>query len=106
YTRLPDRERGALLAFLRSLVLYGTDDLPTDLKGDGRIDPHFRVAGQDTGLEVFNPEWLFNSPGEIEGPVSGPDGRRIVSRALRNLRQAYGVDLSACRDRNRDGFPD
>ena len=65
-----------------------------------------RVAGQDTGRETFNPEWLFNTPGEIEGPVIGPDGRHILSRALRNVAQAYGVDLPACRDRNRDGFPD
>jgi hypothetical protein len=104
--RLRVRDQAALLAFLQSLVLYGTDDLPTDLKGDGRIDRHFRVAGKDTGLEVFNPEWLFNIPGQIEGPVVGPDGRRIVSHALLNVRQAYGVDLPYCRDANRDGFPD
>jgi hypothetical protein len=106
YARLPERDRGVVLAFLRSLVLYSTDDLPTDLAGAGRIEAHYRVAGQDTGREVFNPEWLFNVPGEIEGPVTGPDGRPIVSHALRNLRQAYGVDLPFCRDRNRDGFPD
>jgi hypothetical protein len=87
-------------------VLYGTDDLPTDVNGDGRIDRHFRVAGRDTGLEVFNPEWLFNVPGRIEGPILGPDGRRIVSHALVNLSQAYGLDLPYCRDKDDDGFPD
>lgn len=99
-------DRSALIAFLRSLVLYGTDDLPTDVNGDGRIDRHFRVAGKDTGPEVFNPEWLFNTPGEIEGPVVGPDGRRIVSHALVNVRKAYGIDLPYIRDGNHDGFPD
>jgi hypothetical protein len=106
YMRLRDRDRLALILFLQSLVLYGTDDLPTDMDGDGKISPHFRVAGRDTGLEVFNPEWLFNTPGQIEGPTVGPDGRRIVSRALVNSRKAYGVDLPYSVDRNRDGFPD
>lgn len=106
WRRLPEAGRADLLAFLRSLVLYATDDLPTDLNGDGRIDAHFRVAGRDTGREVFNAEWLFNTPGRIEGPVRAPDGRRIVSHALTNVAAAYGVDLPYCRDRNRDGFPD
>jgi hypothetical protein len=106
YLALPERGREAVLAFLGSLVLYGTDDLPTDVNGDGRIDRAFRVAGRDTGPEVFNPEWLFNTPGRIEGPVVAPDGGRIVSRALANVRRAYGVDLPFSRDANRDGFPD
>ncbi|HEU4752557.1 MAG TPA: di-heme oxidoredictase family protein, partial [Armatimonadota bacterium] len=106
FDRLPASGRESVLAFLRSLVLYATDDLPTDLNGDGRISAHYRVAGRDTGREVFNPEWLFNVPGRIEGPVVAPDGGRIVSRALVNLRQAYGLDLPFCRDRDRDGFPD
>jgi hypothetical protein len=95
-----------MLAFLRSLVLYATDDLRTDVNGDGRVAKHFRVAERDTGVETFNPEWLFNVPGRIEGPVIAPDGEKIVSRALENVRQAYGVDLPYVRDRNRDGFPD
>ncbi|MFN3649092.1 MAG: di-heme oxidoredictase family protein [Armatimonadota bacterium] len=106
YRRLSSSERGDLLAFLRSLVLYGTDDLPTDLNGDGRIERHFRVAGRDTGVERFNPEWLFNVPGRIEGPGFAPDGRRIVSQALANVDRAYGSELEYLRDRNRDGFPD
>jgi hypothetical protein len=100
----PDQE--ALLAFLNSLVLYSTEDLPTDLDGDGKIAAHFRVAGRDTGPERFNPEWLFHIPAQIEGPVTAPDGRRVVSQALVNRRQAYGLDLPLCRDRDRDGFPD
>jgi len=106
FFRLGARDRAAVLAFLESLVLYGTDDLPTDLNGDGRIEAHFRVAGKNTGREVFNPEWLFRVPGAIEGPVIGPDGRRVTSRALVNLRAAYGLDLPYSRDRDADGFPD
>jgi hypothetical protein len=106
YAGLAEADRNAIVTFLRSLVLYGTDDLPADVNGDGRIERHFRVGGRDTGLEVFNPEWLFNTPGKIEGPVVAPDGRRIVSRALVNVDEAYGVRLPYCRDTNRDGFPD
>jgi hypothetical protein len=106
YLRLSQQDRADLRAFLESLVLYGTDTLPADVNGDGRVDRHFRVAGRDTGLEVLNPEWLFATPGRIEGPAVGPDGRRIVSHALINVRQAYGLELPYLRDRNRDGFPD
>ena len=93
-------------ALARKIETGGILDPRWDMNGDGRIDPHFRAAGRDTGPEVFNPEWLFNVPGEIEGPVTGPDGRRIVSRALLNVRKAYGVDLPYVRDANHDGFPD
>jgi hypothetical protein len=106
YRALRPEEREAVIAFLNSLVLYSTEELPTDVDGDGKIAAHFRVARRDTGPERFNPEWLFNTPGQIEGPVTAPDGRRIVSQALVNCRQAYGLDLPLCRDRDRDGFPD
>lgn len=106
YRALAAGSREDLKAFLRSLVLYSTRDLPTDVNGDGRIDAHFHVAGRDTGRESFNPEWLFRIPGAIEGPAVGADGGRITSFALTNLRQAYGLDLPYLRDRNRDGFPD
>jgi hypothetical protein len=106
YRALPAEQREAVLTFLNSLILYATDDLPVDIDGDGKIAARFMVAGRDTGLERFNPEWLFNTPGQIEGPVTAPDGRRIISRALVNCREAYGLDLPLTRDRNRDGFPD
>jgi len=106
YLRLGENGQRDLRAFLESLVLYTTETLPTDVNGDGKIEPHFRVSGKDTGLEVFNPEWLFGIPGRIEGPIIGPDGRRIVSRALTNVREAYGLHLPYARDKDRDGFPD
>jgi hypothetical protein len=106
YLRAGERGREDVRHFLESLVLYSTTTLPTDVNGDGKIEPHYRVAGRDTGREVFNPEWLFNVSGQIEGPVVAPDGRRIVSHALTNVKQAYGLDLPYVRDRDRDGFPD
>jgi hypothetical protein len=106
YRELGADGREAVIAFLNSLILYSTTDLPADMDGDGKIAAHFRVAGRDTGRERFNPEWVFNVPGQIEGPVTASDGRHILSQALANCRQAYGVDLPLCRDRNHDGFPD
>ena len=38
------------------------------------------VQGMDTGLERFNPEWLFSVPGKIEGPI---DATSAASRSSR-----------------------
>jgi hypothetical protein len=105
YTALSAVGRRAVVAFLESLVLYQTDRLPCDLDGDGKISEHFVVAGQDTGYERFNPEWLFRVPGRIEGPVR-VGGERLTSYALTNVREAYGLDLKYLRDSDGDGFPD
>jgi hypothetical protein len=106
YTSLTHTEQRELLAFLESLVLYQTDQLPCDLDGDGKIAEHFLVQKMDTGRERFNPEWLFRVPGKIEGPIRNVLGERITSFALTNVRQAYGLDLPYLRDSDGDGFPD
>jgi hypothetical protein len=106
YVALRSRERHDLIEFLNSLVLYQTDQLPCDLNGDGKISEHFMVQGVDTGSERFNPEWLFRVPGKIEGPCVNVRGERIVSFALTNVREAYGLDLPYLKDSDGDGFPD
>jgi hypothetical protein len=106
YTALSDEERRQVVAFLQSLVLYQTDQLPCDLDGDGVIAEHYYVQGMDTGVERFNPEWLFRVPGRIEGPVKNIRGETITSYALTNVRQAYGLDLEYLKDSDGDGFPD
>ncbi len=106
YEELPDDGRDALIAFLQSLVLYQTDRLPCDLTGAGSISDHYPVAGMDTGIERFNPEWLFRVPGKIEGPTESVKGDRIISFALTNVREAYGLDLPYLKDSDNDGFPD
>lgn len=106
YAALSDNAQRQVVAFLQSLVLYQTDQLPCDLNGDGKIDAHFKVQRMDTGLERFNPEWLFRIPGKIEGPIRNVRGEAIISRALTNIRQAYGLDLEYLRDTDGDGFPD
>jgi hypothetical protein len=106
YAALAEDGRRQIVAFLQSLVLYQTDQLPCDVDGDGRVAEHFVVQGMDTGLERFNPEWLFKVPGRIEGPVRNVLGEPIISHALTNVRQAYGLDLEYLRDSDGDGFPD
>jgi hypothetical protein len=106
YAALSEDDREAIQAFLRGLVLYSCDDLPCDVDGDGRIADNFIVAGQDTGPERLNPEWLFRVPARIEGMVVNPDGVKVKSYALTNLEEAYGGKLKWLRDDDRDGFPD
>jgi hypothetical protein len=106
YRAQSEEGRRQVVAFLQSLVLYQTDQLPCDVDGDGQIAEHFMVQGMDTGLERFNPEWLFRVPGKIEGPIRNVYGEPIVSQALTNVRQAYGLDLEYLKDSDGDGFPD
>jgi hypothetical protein len=106
YTALHRQDRRTIIAFLESLVLYSTEQIPCDIDGDGRISDHFLVAGMDTGVERFNPEWLFRIPGQIEGPTRSVRGDRITSFALTNVRQAYGLHLEYLTDSDGDGFPD
>ena len=106
YVKLGDHEQKLLRCFLESMVLFQTDQLPCDVNGDGKIDEHFLVQGMDTGLEVFNPEWLLRVPAKIEGPIRNVRGERITSFALTNLRQSYGLDLEFLKDTDGDGFPD
>jgi hypothetical protein len=106
YRGLTEDERRQLICFLQSLILYQTDQLPCDVDGDGKIASHFLVQGMDTGVERFNPEWLFRKPGKIEGRIRNIHGEEILSQALTNLRQAYGLDLEYLKDSDGDGFPD
>ncbi len=106
FAALPQPQRAEVTAFLERLVLYQTDQLPCDLDGDGKISQHFSVAGQDTGTERLNPEWLFRTPGRIEGPVTNPQGQPVTSFALTNLNDAYSLTLPLMKDTDGDFFPD
>ena len=94
-----------LIDFLRKLVLYDIEELPTDMDGDGSISSNFMVAGKDTGPERFNAEWLFNTPVEIQGMVTNAVGAQIRSFAAVNIDDAYGVDLPFRADDDLDGWP-
>jgi hypothetical protein len=60
------------------------DGVSGEIKREGRIEERFTVAGRDTGVERWNCERLFQTPGQIEGPVTGPLGERVTSFALTN----------------------
>ncbi|HTQ78695.1 MAG TPA: di-heme oxidoredictase family protein [Thermoanaerobaculia bacterium] len=106
YANASPADRQALIAFLKSLVLYSPDLLPTDLNGDGRISPEYQVAGRAMGPERFFPELLFRVPPVYRGWTVGPDGDRFFSYELLNREAAYGDDLAALVDRNHNGIPD
>jgi hypothetical protein len=106
YAALPLNDRRDLIDFLNNLVLFQTDQLPCDIDGDGSISDHFIVQGMDTGVERFNPEWLFRVPGKIEGRITNHRGDKIMSQAFTNVRAAYGLDLPYLKDTDGDGFPD
>jgi hypothetical protein len=102
----PAAVKQVVLAFLRRLVLYDIESLPTDVDGDGVISERFVVAGVDTGYERFNAEWLFRVPVRIQGEVTNADGEVIRSFAALNLADAYGLQLPLRRDSDLDGWPD
>jgi len=99
------RDRARLLRFLSNLVLYDIESLPSDLDGDGAISPNFVVAGMDTGTERFNAEWLFQTPLQIQGPVTVA-GNVIRSFAGTNIDAAYQQLAPYRVDADSDGWPD
>lgn len=102
----PAEDREAVLAFLRSLVLYRPETLPTDIDGDGLLVDDLRRGERDLGPEVFRPELLFRNPPEYRGWVEEPGGGRYFSYELLNLVDAYGLELDGLRDLDRNGVPD
>ena len=106
YLSATQAERDQLIDFLRDLVLYDIWTLPTDIDGDGKISKEFYVAGENTGTEVFNAEWLFRAPLQIQGAFVNSKGDTIISQAGVNISKAYGLGLPLRRDSDADGWPD
>lgn len=108
YRRLAPEKRRSLVEFLRSLVLYATDEVPADVDGDGVAAASFRVAGQEVGYERFDARFLFR-----EAPryrllhwSADPRGRRRPLALMENVTAAYGFLAPHRRDGDLDGFPD
>jgi hypothetical protein len=99
------KKQDKLVSFLEKLVLFDEWSTPADIDGDGVIAASFMVAGQNTGVEVFNAEWLFETPLQIQGPVL-VDGKLIRSYAGVNIDDAYGQLLPYRIDSDSDGWPD
>ena len=62
YVNASAAEQEAVVAYLSADLLYPTDQVPTDIDGDGTISEMYTVAGKRTGFERFNPEWALPSP--------------------------------------------
>lgn len=108
YAALPAAERERLLAYLRSLVLYATDEIPADVDGDGEVAFDFEVAEQEVGYERFDARFLFATAPRFEtkGWVTHANGRRVPFAKIVNVAEAYGLELEYRRDASGDGFPD
>ncbi len=106
FAKMSKGKRRKLVEFLRQLQLFDVETLQADIDGDGVISESFMVAGQDTGVERFNAEWLFTTPVEIEGTVTNTDGEQIRSDAAVNLDAAYRLSATLRIDADEDGWPD
>jgi hypothetical protein len=76
FINLGSGDRGDLLTFLASLVLYQIDRVPADLDGDGVYGGQMTRSGRSLGYERFDPRLLFMDPRDIDvvAEVPGPDG--------------------------------
>lgn len=99
-------DRAALIAFLKSLVLYQPDEIPADIDGDGLIEESFAVQGRSVGRERFWPEFLFRVAPVYEGWVTRPAAEKYFSFRLLNAHEAYGRTLEALIDKDGDRVPD
>lgn len=106
YRSAAAEDREAVLAFLRSLVLYRPETLPTDLDGDGRLTADFRRGDVELGPEIFRPELMFQVPPRYRGWVGTEGEGRYFSYELQNVTESYGLELEALRDADGSGVPD
>ncbi|HSF39628.1 MAG TPA: di-heme oxidoredictase family protein [Thermoanaerobaculia bacterium] len=108
YRQLDARRRQRLLEYLGSLVLYSTDEIRSDIDGDGVLADVFQVAGTDVGYERFDARFLLVRPPRFRsvGTAVTPSGQRKVLALIDNVVEAFALDLPARRDSDRDGFPD
>jgi di-heme oxidoreductase (putative peroxidase) len=108
YRALPEERRELLLGYLRSLVLYPTEEIPADIDGDGKLANDFKVGGQRVGYERFDPRFLFKRPPIYQylNEVTAANGRTKLLQLISNVPEAYGLDLPYRVDRDHDGFPD
>jgi hypothetical protein len=108
YRQLAAEKRDLLLEYLESLVLYSTDEIPSDIDGDGVRAESFQVGGVDVGYERFDARLLFQRRPKYKPieTVVDPYGRRRALYLIENVTEAYSLDLAGRLDSDRDGFPD
>ncbi|HEX8089148.1 MAG TPA: di-heme oxidoredictase family protein, partial [Blastocatellia bacterium] len=108
YLALSQRARHSLLEYLESLALYPTDEIASDISGDGAMSDEFKVAGQRVGYERFDARFLFaNHPHyKYLYDAKNANGRVVPLTLIENVDELYGLSLQYRRDGDGDGFPD
>lgn len=108
FRSLSPADRRLLIEYLDSLVLYSTDEIPTDIDGDGVAAERFEVAGHDVGFERFDARFLFRRLPRYQlfREVTNHTGRRVALSLIENVGDAFAMDLAYRRDADGDGFPD
>jgi hypothetical protein len=108
YGALSAEKREQLIEYLKSLVLYPTDEIPVDVNGDGKIDAEHVVNGRKVGYERFDARLLFARPQRFKnvGSYTRYDGRQMPLLLIENIAEAYGLTLPARVDSHGSGFPD
>ncbi len=108
YRRLAPQRRRLLIEYLESLVLYSTDEIRSDIDGDGVPAEPFQVAGVDVGYERFDARFLFSHPPRYRrlDMVVDAYGRRRPLLLIENIAETYSLELPYRRDQDRDGLPD
>jgi di-heme oxidoreductase (putative peroxidase)/EF hand domain-containing protein len=107
YGALAAANREQLIEYLKSLVLYPTDEIAADINGDGKIDEDHVVNGR-RGYECFDARLLFARPPRFKnvGSYTRYDGRQMPLLLIENISAAYGLELPARVDSHGGGFPD
>jgi hypothetical protein len=97
-----------MLEYLASLVLFPTDEIPTDIDDDGLRSDSYAVAGQTVGYERFDARFLFKIPPRYRRLYNVKDyqGREIPLCLIDNVRETYRLGLLYRRDADGDGFAD
>ncbi len=106
YESISQEDQEAIIAFLQSLTLYQPDVLPTDINGDKRIDSMYIIDDIMLGQERFQPELLFNILPQYRGWIQNEAGDEYFSYEILNIDEAFGRNLKALKDEDRDGIPD
>jgi hypothetical protein len=108
FRALRAEEQRIIIRYLKSLVLYPTDEIPADIDGDGLFAENYSVARQPLGYERFDARFLFSIKPRYRLIRSVPDyaGRDVPLFFIENLDRTYRLQVPYRIDSDGDGFAD